>query len=230
MRSTWFVVTALAALPMLMASTCGGDDAPEYISAYCFNNPGHDCVTDADCDDDVFCNGQERCMPGNSEADGCGCMRASPATPCGANETCNEAMLRCEMCRTDADGDGHTAPECGGDDCDDNDPNRFPGNTEVCDEASHDEDCDAYTYGALDMDGDQFDDARCCNTETDVVSHCGMDCDDTNPAVVPGAQRCQKAASTDVEICDASGQWSAPQACMNAGTCVVQPNGLGVCE
>jgi hypothetical protein len=40
----------------------------------------------------------------------------------------------------DADGDGHRAMNCGGDDCDDADANRFPGRTEVCDTTMHDED------------------------------------------------------------------------------------------
>jgi hypothetical protein len=73
---------------------------------------------------------------------------------------------------TDADGDGHGSAACGGDDCDDDDANRFPGNVEVCD-ASHDEDCDEATLG-VDRDRDGFVDARCCNG-----ARCGDDCDDT---------------------------------------------------
>jgi hypothetical protein len=38
----------------------------------------------------------------------------------------------CVQC-ADGDGDGFTDIACGGTDCDDNDPNNFPGNTEVCD-------------------------------------------------------------------------------------------------
>jgi hypothetical protein len=84
----------------------------------------------------------------------------------------------------DADGDGHMAIACGGDDCDDNDPNRFPGNPEVCD-PSHDEDCDPRTFGARDRDGDGFPDAMCCNG-TGAARVCGTDCDDTNVSVNPG--------------------------------------------
>jgi hypothetical protein len=61
----------------------------------------------------------------------------------------------------DNDGDGASDMACGGDDCDDNDPNRFPGNVEVCDAANHDEDCDPNTIGSLDADGDGFIDYGC---------------------------------------------------------------------
>lgn len=43
-------------------------------------------------------------------------------------------------CITDEDGDGSYAMSCGGDDCDDTDPRRFPGAAELCDEL--DNNCD----------------------------------------------------------------------------------------
>src|SRR5688572_12716027 len=86
-----------------------------------------------------------------------------------------------EPCTTggaDIDGDGHDAPECAGDDCDDHDANRFPGNSEVCDTKNHDEDCDPQTFGYRDGDGDGFPDASCCND-----GNCGWDCDDARRSV-----------------------------------------------
>ncbi len=88
-------------------------------------------------------------------------------------------MTSCEVTR-DADGDGALAIECGGDDCDDSDPGRFPTNIEVCDAANLDEDCDPETFGERDVDGDGFFDARCCNGTV-----CGDDCDDAQSSVHP---------------------------------------------
>src|SRR5690606_530022 len=97
------------------------------------------------CQDDLYCNGVERCMPGAAGASSDGCL---PGTaPCDADEQCIEDSETCQAvdCATpagrDADGDGRPSMTCGGDDCDDADDNRFPGNTEVCDDSAHDEDC-----------------------------------------------------------------------------------------
>lgn len=85
----------------------------------------------------------------------------------------------------DSDGDGHVAVADGGDDCDDSDPRRFPGNTEIADEDFHDEDCDPTTFGERDRDGDGFTDAAVCNRDASGTAYCGRDCDDTNAAVHP---------------------------------------------
>ncbi len=61
----------------------------------------------------------------------------------------------------DADGDGVESVACGGADCDDKDPNRYPGNTEICDARGHDEDCDPRTVGSRDLDGDGYDSDEC---------------------------------------------------------------------
>lgn len=76
--------------------------------------------------------------------------------------------------RTDADGDGHRAAQFGGDDCDDADPDAFPGGTEVWYDG-RDEDCSGDTD--LDQDADRF----------DAASEGGDDCDDTDPLWHPGA-------------------------------------------
>lgn len=87
----------------------------------------------------------------------------------------------------DGDGDGHRSIVCGGDDCDDADPNRYPGNTELCDADDHDEDCDPLTFGARDGDGDGANDAACCNLDATGARHCGSDCDDADARFSPGA-------------------------------------------
>lgn len=103
------------------------------------------CTSDRDCNDGLYCNGVELCSPGDPGASSLGCVVGRP--PCGAGQSCNETTDRCEVGCTDNDGDGHMAMSCGGDDCDDNDSNRYPGNVEVNDPADHDEDCDVNTHG-----------------------------------------------------------------------------------
>jgi hypothetical protein len=108
------------------------------------------CVRDNDCNvGRSFCGGEYRCMPGGAGADARGCIRPTAAR-CAANQSCDEANQRCVSgCSVtpDADRDGHRNLQCGGDDCDDQDANTFPGNNEVWDAADHDEDCNPETHG-----------------------------------------------------------------------------------
>ena len=87
----------------------------------------------------------------------------------------------------DADGDGHASPACGGRDCDDSDPNRYPGNVEVGDPEGHDEDCDLLTLGgpSSDYDNDGFVSNRACNLQADGTLLCGTDCNDNDGAINP---------------------------------------------
>lgn len=152
---------------------------------------GGACAVDADCADDVFCNGAEVCDPSSASADSRGCVAGDTAALCSSGQVCDPAMDACvdpDCVNPDADGDGEPSVACGGADCDDNDAARFPGNTEVCDAEGVDEDCDATTFGTTDLDRDGYIDARCCNGST-----CGNDCDDTRPFVNPGSP----------EVCDA---------------------------
>jgi hypothetical protein len=148
------------------------------------------CGADEDCSDGTFCNGVERCLPEDPAADEQGCVRAAVATPCLAGQTCDETADRClTACEVDpdADDDGHDAIECGGDDCDDGDARRAPGNVEVCDDENVDEDCDPTTVGDLDFDGDGFISDACCNLRPDGILRCGNDCNDLLRSVNPGA-------------------------------------------
>ena len=125
----------------------------------------------------------------------------------------------------DADGDGHRSVSSGGDDCDDRDPNRFPGNTEVCDDRHHDEDCNPETFGRRDVDRDGLNDNRCCNISTNGVQTCGRDCDDSNRAIQTDSQVCD---GEHAAICSADGQYVRSD-CPAGTICVVQPNRTGVC-
>ena len=82
----------------------------------------------------------------------------------------------------DEDRDGVAAIWAGGDDCDDADPNRYPGNPEIADFDGHDEDCDLDTIGDLDRDGDGYVDHRVYNQG----GARGRDCNDERQNINPG--------------------------------------------
>ncbi|MFK7989386.1 MAG: MopE-related protein [Sandaracinaceae bacterium] len=170
-------ILALCACDSESPTDAGPRDArsPSEVDA---GSPGT-CERNSDCDDGTFCNGQERC-----ESTVC----VAGDDPCSDSERCMEAQTDCVAVdcdgpdQGDSDGDGRRTEQCGGDDCDDDDPNRFPGNTEVCDVDGHDEDCDDRTYGVRDLDGDGHPDATCCNG-----SNCGTDCNDAAAGVGPSS-------------------------------------------
>ncbi len=149
------------------------------------------CVVDLDCNDGRFCNGTERCAPDDPAGDARGCVPGG--APCPTGLSCDDEGDRCIAdCGSDpdADGDGVVAVACGGGDCDDMDPDRYPGNPEICDAEGHDEDCDPTTLG-VDDDEDGFVSNACCGpSATGLV--CGSDCDDSMRGVGPGA----------VEVCN----------------------------
>jgi len=171
---------------------------------------GERCRFDADCADDLFCNGVERCAPDAPDADPAGCIPGSD--PCGPDTTCQELGDRClTPCELDPDrdDDGVDGVGCGGLDCDDDDPAIFPGQTEVCDAQGVDEDCDPATLGTLDADGDGLQASECCNLEQGALV-CGVDCDDSLPGLGVGDW-------AHCAACDAP--CGAQQAC-EAGACV----------
>ena len=173
------------------------------------------CVTDADCDDGLFCTGPALCAPAAPAAAPRGC--AFDGMRCPAADVCDEDADRCEpapcagdaervTAYRDADGDGYgdaarsmrVCPEDAGpgnawslqpDDCDDTRPGVNPGATEICDPAGRDEDCDPTTIhgGDGDADGDGYVNATCRNGPL-----AGDDCDDASADAHPGA----------AEICD----------------------------
>jgi hypothetical protein len=181
-----FIATAAACSQQATNDIVPTDASDEASRADAPIDVGPPCHDDSDCADSRFCNGVERCTPGASNADARGCAPASPPTPCATSETCDEAARVCRGGCVDADGDGHGAASCGGDDCDDSDAQRFPGRPEVCDAADHDEDCNALTFGTQDTDVDGEVAATCCNRAADGTRNCGRDCDDAHANVRPG--------------------------------------------
>ncbi|MCB9613603.1 MAG: putative metal-binding motif-containing protein [Sandaracinus sp.] len=80
------------------------------------------------------------------------------------------------------------------------DPDRFPGNVEICDSVGHDEDCDPATFGDRDADGDGFVDALCCN-DFEGTMRCGDDCNDRRRDAHPGVPEVCEGLDND---CDGS--------------------------
>ncbi len=145
------------------------------------------CTQNRECDDGLFCTGEEVCDPRHERANAAGCVVIAS---CPAGFRCNERPQHCiAPCAVpeDADGDGSLAIACGGDDCDDSDKRVHPGNAEVCDSAHLDEDCNPETVGDRDQDNDQFVSQGCCNTGKDGNLKCGRDCNDLNASVHPAA-------------------------------------------
>jgi hypothetical protein len=117
------------------------------------------------------------------------CDDSKPAVHPGASEVCDNGIdddcdgavdENCPVC--DVDGDGFEGFQCaGGSDCDDTRTDVHPGAAELCDGV--DNDCDGGRdegCGACDVDSDGYlADSAACG---------GSDCNDTDPAINPGAE------------------------------------------
>jgi hypothetical protein len=177
-------------------------------------NPGaaEACNTlDDDCDGDVdedFDGDGDGAFDGDDPAcatnygDAVDCDDDDPNVSPLAPELCNGLDDDCEGSipeeETDEDGDGyvdcespeadHVGSPAGGGDCDDADPDSWPGAPEVCDGA--DQDCDGQVDEDFDADGDGFADGGVPACE--VAWGESADCDDGDPAISPAA----------TEVCD----------------------------
>ncbi len=184
----WVGLAMGLAIGLTACGDGGADDAGPSDAGE--DDAGPSCAADPDCDDGVYCNGAETCDMGR-------CV-SGPAVSCDDGiactlDICDEGLAGCRSTPPDEDGDGVGDIECLGSDgrplgmdCDDADPNRFPSNREVCDAEGHDEDCDPSTFGEVDVDGDGFFSARCCNDDPmggDPI--CGDDCSDTERGTNP---------------------------------------------
>src|SRR5690606_25123536 len=168
----------------------------------------------------------------------------------------------------DHDGDAVKANTAGGFDCDDDDRTRYAQGVEVRDTNHVDEDCNPRTFPKVDADRDGHFSAAECNVAvlpepaTAMLStaprlraewRCGTDCDDNNPAVIPGVVTCNPADNTLTLVCqpprnadgdttfptlpfprrsgpaDPNSKLWTPVRCPGKSTCRPQPNGTGIC-
>lgn len=189
------------------ASGAGGDTNPGGTGGG--GSPPKVCSRDSDCNDGLFCNGEEVCNPRFKGADVKVCMRSEHG-PCEPSP-CDEAKRECDCSVGDRDGDGYNVSGCANGepvDCDDTDIRRNPGQVEVCDVEQLDEDCDEDTFGFADANGnstdrdeDGFFDSSCANKlryqpivvtlastfSSQTLMNRGSDCDDHNFTVNPHA-------------------------------------------
>ena len=90
----------------------------------------------------------------------------------------------------DTDGDGYEAAAAGGEDCDDLNPDAYPGAPEFCGDAA-DTDCDGSAVDEFaDLDEDGLPDCADADADGDgqaALAEGGLDCDDANPVVYDGA-------------------------------------------
>jgi hypothetical protein len=182
---------------LLLASACGDDDGgrqpdPDAGSDAAIPIDGSDpCTDNGQCDDGIFCNGTEFCADTQ-------CRRGVPID-CNdridcTTDICSDSTSSCRYFAPDVDNDDHPDVLCMnkdgdsiGDDCDDENANRYPGNIEVCDALNVDEDCDTATIGDKDQDQDGAIDNTCCNRDATNTLVCGTDCDDLKLSVNPTA-------------------------------------------
>ena len=155
------------------------------------------------------------------------CLSQIPQTtpPGCARATCNAVAGTCVFWAKDSDGDGHATVNCAssagvpivvGDDCNDDDPNLYPGHSESCSTMS---DGDAAT-GVVCVPGETSclpdgTQSACTGTVTCVDQACvGMRC---QGSCAPGTTQC---SGNGIQTCDAGGQWGDPAACGAGATCV----------
>lgn len=131
---------------------------------------------DKTCDDGVYCDGAERCDVRN------GCV-SGEVVACSDNNTCTidacvEATQTCRHDPRDADGDGDPTLNCGGQDCDDNDPLVSSKAAEVCGNKK-DDNCN----GSIDEAGCVAPEYDTCKTALQVTQRGYYDIDLTATAL-----------------------------------------------
>lgn len=202
--------------------------------------PRRDCSspdTDVRCDDQQTCNGVEQCDPSAPSADARGCVPGTPIA-CEQGETCIEQMGGCSGCAVaaDADGDGVASRTCGGTDCDDSDPQRFPGNPERCDAKDNDcnemiDDANAGMSCGVPMGGTASCGPRgnctvqCADPDFDVVDGNCLRHDDCAGVTSCGPGRCVDGVRSFTCACPSGYSGSGGPACVDVDECVA--NTLG---
>lgn len=180
---------APASVPSLARDARAAHDEDAGVPARRIGEP---CTSADACDDGLFCNGRELCVPLPAQADG-GAVCVAGMPPCHRDACAEPGTCDCELGQGDVDQDGHRAASCGGDDCNDNLRSVHPGAVDLCDAV--DDDCDPASIGveSEDLDGDGYLSVACMNLRRDGSGwNTGLDFDDARKDVNPDA----------AEVCD----------------------------
>lgn len=158
------------------------DDACDEASNLCVHVPN-----DALCLDEALCNGEEICSPPDPRSDEVtGCLQGFPVI-CDDGDACTQDVCivsECVSTLRDDDGDTHGDSRCAicdpddptdceyGDDCNDSDPDTYPGADEICNDGV-DNNCDRvvdYADPACTVPNDSCDSALVLTPDVGVVS------------------------------------------------------------
>ncbi len=99
-------------------------------------SPG--CTSSSDCPSGQFCQPGFGCVPGEICATKDQCVQKLGGDACKTSIDCDGATSLCTWLPLDKDHDGHLPIVCGGDDCNDANPDVYTGHPEVCDGSDND--------------------------------------------------------------------------------------------
>ncbi len=160
------------------------------------------CKTDMDCRDNLFCNGEEKCLPNAPKANAFGCV-SSEGPPCESGFTCDEDQRAClcaDAAACDDDLFCNGAESCNPTHADAGANGCLRG-TPPCDDTHICEETENRCMTRLCRDHEECDDGRSCNG----VEQCRPnDGNATSNGCVPGIpedSRCDDSVACTVDEC-----------------------------